>query len=137
MGNSDQIRWLQRLNSFSKALKQLEEACQLTEYTNLERSGLVHTFIFTYELAWKTLKDMLFYEGHDFTSPRTVIRQSFESGYIDELSCEVFLDAISRRNTLSHVYEEQVARESETLIKSKYYPMLCDIHLILKQKASE
>ena len=137
MSNADEMRWKQRLDSFGTALARLDEACGQVSYTNLERAGLVQTFMFSYELGWKVLKDLLFYEGHELSSPREVIRQSFESSYLDEEDCEVFLDALGKRNALSHVYRNEAAREAETLIKERYHPMLRRLHGILLAKARQ
>lgn len=124
MSNTDEQRWLQRFDNFTKALLQLDEACEKDSYTHLERAGLAQTFMFSCELAWKTLKDLLFYEGYDTATPRATIQQSFEAEYLDEDDCETFLDALSKRNLLSHIYSDEVAREAETLIKDRYRPML-------------
>ena len=78
MSNTDEIRWQQRLENFGKAISQLETACSRDEYSDLERAGLVQMFEFSFELAWKTLKDLLFSEGYDEKTPRSVIRRSFE-----------------------------------------------------------
>jgi len=129
MSNTDEIRWRQRLENFGKSLGQLGAACDKTDYSDLERAGLVQMFEFSFELAWKVLKDLLFYEGHDVNSPREVVRKSFEVEYISEDDSEVFLDAISKRNLLTHTYEEKTAREAESLIRNQYYPLLqrvCD-----------
>jgi len=129
MSNTDEIRWRQRLENFGKALAQLGAACDKTDYSDLERAGLVQMFEFSFKLAWKVLKDLLFYEGHDVNSPREVVRKSFEVEYISEDDSEVFLDAISKRNLLTHTYEEKTAREAESLIRNQYYPLLqrvCD-----------
>jgi len=129
MSNTDQIRWRQRLENFGKALAQLGEACDQDDYSDLERAGLVQMFEFSFELAWKVLKDLLFYEGHNVKSPREVARKSFEMEYITEDDSELFLDAISKRNLLAHTYEEETAQEAENLIKNQYYPLLrriCD-----------
>ena len=129
MSNTDQIRWRQRLENFCKALAQLGEACDQDDYSDLERAGLVQMFEFSFELAWKVLKDLLFYEGHNVKSPREVARKSFEMEYITEDDSELFLDAISKRNLLAHTYEEETAQEAENLIKNQYYPLLrriCD-----------
>ena len=136
MTNSDERRWRQRLESFGAALARLDEACERDSYTNLERAGLVQTFAFSYELGWKVLKDLLFHEGHDLNSPREVIRRSFESGYIDEDDCETFLDAVGKRNTLSHTYRDKVAREAEALIKDRYHPMLRRLRRTLERKGA-
>ena len=135
MTNTDERRWRQRLASFGAALKRLDEACGQESYSDLERAGLVKTFEFTFEFGWKVMKDLLFYEGHDLNSPRDIIRKSFESGYISENDCEMFLYALNTRNTLSHAYRDELAREAETLIKVRYHPMLRRLWQTLKQKA--
>ena len=122
MSNSDERRWQQRLDSFAMALAQLTNACERPRYDDLERAGLIKTFEFCFELSWKVLKDLLFYEGHDVKVPRAVIRKSFEVDYIDESDCETLLDALDKRNLLSHTYWSDVALEAETLIRERYYP---------------
>ncbi len=137
MSNTDEIRWKQRLDNFGKALSQLDEACAKDEYTDLERAGLVQMFEFSFELAWKVLKDLLFYEGYDLKVPREVIRKSFEVDYLDEEDCEFFLDALAKRNLLSHTYREEVAHEAERLIKSRYHPMLRRLRDTLERRRAK
>jgi len=135
MSNSDEIRWQQRLENFGRAMSQLETACKKDEYSDLERAGLVQIFEFSFELAWKTLKDLLFTEGYDEKTPRSVIRRSFEVEYISEDDAETFLDALKKRNLLSHTYEEKVAQEAQKLIRETYFPVLLRVYntLIGKQ----
>ncbi len=61
--NNDNIRWLQRLNNFKKAFKQLElgvEQATDRELSDLEKEGLIQRFEYNQELSWQTIKD--FYE---------------------------------------------------------------------------
>ena len=132
MSNSDETRWQQRLDNFSHALAQLSAACRQPDYTDLERSGLVQTFEFSFELAWKTLQDLLFYEGYAANSPRAVIRQGFAAEYLEEEDCETLLDALDKRNLLSHTYRRELALEAETLIKTCYHPALATLHATLQ-----
>ena len=134
MNTPREQRWRQRMESFSAALARLDEACQQTSYTKLERAGLVQTFVFSYELGWKVLRDLLLYEGFDSNSPRDVIRQGFEAGYLDEDDCETFLDAVGRRNLLTHTYRDETAREAEALINNRYHPMLRRLYQALERK---
>lgn len=134
MSNADEIRWQQRLENFSHALAQLSAACSQPGYTDLERSGLVQTFEFSFELAWKTLQDLLFYEGYEVGTPRAAIRQSFAASYLDEEDCETLLDALDKRNLLSHAYRKALALEAETLIKTCYHPALAELHATLQAK---
>ena len=134
MSNSDERRWQQRLDNFGTALAQLTNACERERYDDLERAGLIKTFEFCFELSWKVLKDLLFYEGHDVKAPRAVIRKSFEVDYIEENDCETLLDALGKRNLLSHTYRNEVAVEAETLIRKRYYPVLLRLYRTLDAK---
>jgi len=137
MANSDETRWRQRLESFGNALDHLIRACEQEGYSDLERAGLIKTFEFCFELSWKVLKDLLFYEGYDAKVPRDVIRTSFEAGYIDEDDCEALLDALTKRNILSHVYRLDAALDAETRIQTDYYPVLLRLHTTLGQRAAQ
>ncbi len=128
MSNTDARRWQLRLDTFGRALRQLTIACDQECYSYLELAGLIKTFEFSFELSWKVLKDLLFYEGYDVKAPRPVIRKSFEMDYIDESDCETLLNALNKRNLLSHAYLLDVAQEAETLIKECYHPALQRLH---------
>ena len=69
MSNADEIRWQQRHNNLKNALGRLKDACELDDYSELELAGLIQTFEFSFELAWNTLKDLLFYEGFEVNPP--------------------------------------------------------------------
>ena len=124
MSSSDERRWQQRLDNFGTALAQLTSACERERYDDLERAGLIKTFEFCFELSWNVLKDLLFYEGYDEKVPRAAIRKSFEVDYIDESDCETLLDALDKRNLLSHAFRCDVAQQAEGLIKERYHPVL-------------
>lgn len=134
MSNADEIRWKQRFQNFEKAIRQLESACRQEQYSDLERAGLVQMFEFSFELAWKTLKDLLFYEGYNAKSPRATIRTSFEQEYISEDDTELFLEALEKRNILSHTYQEEVAMEAERLICESYFPLLMRVYHAMEEK---
>ena len=134
MSNADELRWQQRLDNFGAALAQLTSACERERYDDLERAGLIKTFEFCFELSWNVLKDLLFYEGYEVKVPRAAIRKSFEVDYITEDDCETLLDALDKRNLLSHTYRSEVAREVETLIKQRYHPALARLYAALDPK---
>jgi nucleotidyltransferase substrate binding protein (TIGR01987 family) len=134
MTQPDQDRWVLRFESFGNALSQLNSACDKEEYSELERAGLIQMFEFSFELSWKVMKDLLFLEGIDAKSPREVIRQSFVLGYISQDDSELFLEALVKRNMLSHTYDEKTALEAERLIKGQYCPLLTRVHQYLEGK---
>ena len=131
VSNTDERRWQQRLDTFATTLGQLTIACEREWYDYLRLAGLIKTFELSFELSWKVLKDLLFYEGHDVKTPRAVIRKSSEVHYLDESDCESLLDALDKRNLLSHAYLLDVAQEAETLIKERYHPALLKLHRTL------
>jgi len=139
MSNTDPIRWQQRLQQFSKAEKRLSDALTngYAVLSRLEQEGVIQRFEYTFELAWKTLKDLLFYEGFDLKSPRDVIRQAFESEYLSEDDAETALDALEKRNLLTHTYEEVIMLEALKLIENHFQPMLNRLLKTLEKKAIE
>jgi nucleotidyltransferase substrate binding protein (TIGR01987 family) len=139
MSNSDPIRWKQRLQQFSKAERRLAEALSggYELLNSLEQEGVIQRFEYTFELAWKTLKDLLFYEGFDVKSPREVIRQSFKSDYLSADDTEIALDALEKRNLLTHTYEEETMQEALKLIESHFQPMLSRVYATLEKRAAK
>jgi nucleotidyltransferase substrate binding protein (TIGR01987 family) len=135
MANNDEIRWRQRLDNLERAWAQLQAACAKTSYSDLELAGLVQMFEFTFELAWKTLKDLLFYEGYEVNSPREAIRQGFASGLIQD--GERWMVMLESRNRLSHTYDKRTADEAERLIKQSYAPLLGALIERLREKRTE
>lgn len=133
MGQGTEVRWLQRLDSFGAALARLDQACAKDSYTDLERAGLVHTFMFTYELSWKTLQALLAFVGFIVNSPRETIRQAFEAGYLDEGDCEAFLRALDNRNRLHHIYSADEARYAEDSIKGELVEVLRRLQITLER----
>jgi len=135
MANNDENRWMQRLENLEKAYAQLAEACAVETYSNLELAGLVQTFQFTFELAWKTMKDLLFYEGYQGDSPREVLRQAFALGILPDV--DQWLKALESRNRLTHTYDQKTASEAQEIIKTVYWPMLTRLMDALRKRKME
>ena len=133
MGKQSEVRWLQRLDRFGVALSQLDKACAKDSYTDLERAGLVRTFMFTCELSWKTLQALLAFVGFMVDSPRDTFRQAFEAGYLDEDDCEAFLRALVTRNRLRHIYSANEARYADDSIKGEFLEVLRRLQITLER----
>ena len=93
---------------------------------NIERSGYIKTF----ERVRKTLKDFL--ESEIWPSPRKMIQQAFQSGYIAE--GHSWIDALEKRNLLAHTYNEELSKEACLLIKEKYFEMLEQFYKSFKEQ---
>jgi nucleotidyltransferase substrate binding protein (TIGR01987 family) len=116
----EDVRWKQRFSNLRKAFAQLEVAVDQTEYSDLERQGLIKAFEFTFELSWKTLQDLLDEKGYkDIKGPNPVIQQALTDGYIG--NGEEWMKMLESRNLASHTYDESTAKEIEEKIISEYY----------------
>lgn len=127
-------RWQQRFENFQKAFLQFENAINKENLSQLERSGLLQTFEFTFELSWKTLKDFLYAEGITANTPREVIQKSFHAEIIQD--GHDWIDALEKRNLLSHSYSEELSKSAEKLIREKYYNMISKFKLSFEKKFS-
>ncbi len=115
-------RWQQRRQNLNSAYGHLKAACAQKTYSKLEEAGLIQTFEFTFELAWKAMKDRLEFEGYEIRSPRETIRRAFEMKLIDD--AEPWLKALESRNLFNHTYSDELAEEAIDLIKKTLEPML-------------
>lgn len=126
-------RYEERKEDFSKAVKRLEEALKEKE-TDLNVDGVLHRFEFTFELAWKTLKDYLEYMGiiSKTGSPREVLKSAFEHGMIS--NGQEWINMMLSRNSLSHLYDEETSREIYDNIKGIYMNLLKQLDKKLNEK---
>ena len=121
MENQD-IRWHQRLGNYNRALVQLNRAADISkerELTELEQQGLIQSFEFTHELAWKVMKDFFNNQGNtEIYGSKDATRLAFKNGLIND--GEVWMEMIVSRNQTSHTYDEVTAQKITTIILRKY-----------------
>lgn len=115
----DDIRWKQRYANFSKAVSQLTEFVEKDELNKFEVQGLIQCFEYTFELAWKTMKDYLEEQGYDVKSPRQAIQTAFQAELVEK--GHIWVDALNKRKLMAHTYDEKTADEAEGLIRKEYY----------------
>lgn len=127
---SEDVRWKQRFSNCTKAVNQLTEFIDKGELNKFEVQGLIKCFEYTFELAWKTLKDYLEDQGLDANSPRTAIQVAFQTQLIQD--GHVWIDALEKRNLMTHTYDEKLAKEAEMLIKNNYYQMIIKLYKTLE-----
>lgn len=127
------IRWKQRFRNFDKAFRRLDEATRIlpNDPDNfLLQAGIIQIYEFTFELAWKTLKDYLEAEGFTTPSPKATLRQAFQSGYIQ--NGDLWLKALNDRNLTSHTYDDVIVMEVIKDIQEHYFYLLKDLHTWLR-----
>lgn len=113
MDGEKDVRWKQRFSNYKKVLSNLNSAVELYQkrkLSELEKQGLVQSFEFTHELAWKVMKDFLEYNGiSGIIGSRDAVRQAFSNGLVS--NAEIWMESISDRNLSSHTYDEKTADE--------------------------
>jgi nucleotidyltransferase substrate binding protein (TIGR01987 family) len=113
-------RWKLRFESFEKALASLLELTEKKEtIDDIIIDATIQRFEVTFELAWKTLQDYLFYSGiDDFKGPKNVINKAFQDNLLTD--GQIWLDMLNDRNILSHEYAFEESRNIHKNILESY-----------------
>ena len=133
------VRWQQRFQNFDRALCLLRSALagrNLENYNELEMEGLVQRFEYTFELAWKTIKDYLENSGVVLAqvTPATVIKEAFSAKVIAD--GELWMEMLKRRNLLSHTYDFQHFQAAVVAIHAHYLTAFEQLHALLKKETA-
>lgn len=133
-------RWIYRFENYGRAFAQLKEAVEAMrarELSMLEKEGTVQRFEFTWELAWKLLKDYLEYSGVtlDTVTPAAVIRAAFAANIITD--GEIWMRALDARNRMSHTYDKKLFEQAATDIRDDYFSLLEALHEWMSDKVAQ
>jgi nucleotidyltransferase substrate binding protein (TIGR01987 family) len=134
---NNEIRWQERFENFKKAYKNFSDIAVMDTDTlsDLEKEGFVQRFEYTYDLAWKTLKDYLLAQGFDLNSPKTIFRQAFQNEIITD--GEVWMEAVAKRNLTSHTYNAEVLNKTVAFLVDELFPALEKMHRFLESELGE
>ena len=97
----------------------------------IQRDAAIQRFEFTFELAWKALKDLYYEKGIDLNSPKDVFRHAFASSDIQDE--KIWLEMLKDRNLTSHTYNEPLACEVFSHLP-KYFNALNSLKPILNDQ---
>ena len=116
-------RWIYRFDNFARALALLREAVetmQVRELSQLEKEGLVQRFEYTWELAWKVLKDYLESQGVVLATvtPGSVIRAAYAAKIIAD--GDTWMRALDARNRMSLTYSLKAFEQIIADIRQHY-----------------
>ncbi len=130
----DSIRWVQRFQNYGRAFTRLREALdrlEAGELDDLHREGIIQRFEYTWELAWKTLKDFLQFKKVTLThiTAAEVIKTAFAANYIND--GQDWMDALDARNEMSHVYSEEAFNRIVKDIVERYFKLFEDLYDML------
>ena len=131
------VRWKQRFSNFDRAFVLLREALERgpAALSALEKEGVIQRFEYTFELAWKLLKDYLEAEGAVISpiTPRQVIQDAFSAKLVSD--GQAWIDMLDHRNLLAHTYDASVFETAVDAIAKRYLPALSAMHEWFVQKA--
>jgi nucleotidyltransferase substrate binding protein (TIGR01987 family) len=137
---SADIRWQQRFRNFERGFTLLRSALEereTKEFSDLELEGLIQRFEYTFELAWKTLKDYLEQRGVVLPqiTPAAVIKAAFTAKVIED--GQGWIDMLKHRNLMSHTYDFAKFQEAVASIRARYLSALDQVYLFLKKEMVE
>ncbi len=109
--------------NFFGALKRLNEANTIYKFNkknDICQDALIKRFEFTFELAWKTLREFLFEQGYaeEISSPKRVLALAYQEGYLE--SEEQWLSMLEDRNLTSHDYSRELSSAIAERISGQY-----------------
>jgi len=122
-------RWKQRFSNYKKALKQLNDTARFFEKCQTENDktaekvaleALIKCFEFTFELAWQTMKDFVYYKGFtkEVHGSRDSIRSAVQFNIVK--NGQTWIDMIDDRNRAAHAYDESNAADLTKTIMERY-----------------
>ena len=130
------IRWIQRLEKYIKALKSLSgdiELAKKRELSDIEQRGLIQAFEYTYELAWNTIKDFYLSIGETgIQGSKDAFRIAFNRGLVENHN---LIKTVKSRQITSHSYNEETAEEIYQDVLNKYHDAFKELeHSLLQEK---
>ena len=130
------IRWKQRFQNFDRAYVLLRQALEQgpVPLNQLEKEGVIQRFEYSFELAWKTIKDYLEQSGLVISpvTPRQVIKDAFAAKVLSD--GQVWIEMLDHRNLLSHTYDFAIFEKAVEAIAARYLPAMEQIHEFLMQE---
>ena len=129
---------MQKIENFENCLKILKGASiEKAKTDDIYRTGVIGQFNLTFELSWKSIQAVLRELGvsqADTGSPREILKLGFKFELINDE--EVWLDMLKRRNTSTHIYNENEVDEFIKLIFEKYITAFDKLDITLHERLS-
>jgi nucleotidyltransferase substrate binding protein (TIGR01987 family) len=137
----EDIRWEQRFNNYRKALSKLGanvsyiknlykdvdlvgKGCEdmVSNIEDILKQGLIQSFEFTHELAWKVMQDFAKDQGNaEIRGSKDATRYAAQVNLVDD--AQDWMNMILSRNETSHTYNSDTANVIFCDIVRLYYPL--------------
>lgn len=130
---------LQKCENYCNAVVRLSEALdELTQHpdSTVVRDGVIQRFEFTFELAWKSLREYM--EDQGASMDALFSKQVFKAAYAANIihDSQVWLDMLASRNVTSHVYDDTQAARVVEAIRDRYINPLAQLAEFYKEQYS-
>ncbi|HEU0020135.1 MAG TPA: HI0074 family nucleotidyltransferase substrate-binding subunit [Dehalococcoidia bacterium] len=129
------LRLKQFIDDLGNALDRLDEALAGPEDVRAYRDSTILSFTFVYELAWHAMQRLLYLEGVELNTPRSVLQRAYQSHWFDDE--QTWLDMAGDRNLVVHTYKEPAAVELYHRIKERHAPELRRLYHTLPERFAD
>lgn len=129
------IRWVQRFENFEKASTNLTETTECIKQNGINKiytMALIQAYEIVFELAWKTMKDYLQFNGIITDTPRETIKEAFSKNIISD--GQIWIEMMETRNKASHTYRAEYAKRLCDDILNVYSKQITDLLEFFKGK---
>lgn len=130
---------MKKLDNFIHCLAVLANAdFKMAETNDIYRTGIIEQFNLSFELAWKTLQEIMRIHGIEEAStgsPLEILQLAYKIGFISD--SEVWLLMLKKRNTSVHIYNEDEVDEMILLIRDSFIPAFTTLKDTLVKKLNE
>lgn len=127
---------MKKFDNFKNSLRVLKTVNHnLLEENEMYRTGVIGQFNLTFELAWKTLQEVLKRNsvmGAETGSPRETVKLGFKFGLVNDE--EAWIKMLKDRNVSVHVYNEDVVKEVIRHIIEIYIPAFDNFSKLIEEK---
>lgn len=129
---------MQKFENFKNCfeiLRKSEKAKALAD--EIYRIGVIGQFGLTFELAWKTLQELMRDHGIEEAengSPREILRAGFKFGFLNDES--IWLQMLKDRNSATHIYDEDAFNLVLDRIYSSYIDLFNNFKMTMESKIS-
>lgn len=127
-----QVRFRQRRENLRQAFLFLKETLSSTADTRIKNAATVKAFEMVFELSWKTLKDLLEYQGIMVMTPRDALKEAFKAGYLED--GQTWIELLDHRNELVHIYNETQSNHATQIIRNRAYGCIEKLLIRLDQE---
>lgn len=126
---------MKKFDNFKSNLRILEKA-QDEDITNeFIKSGIIDKFYIQFELAWKTMKEYLKYEGiveAKTGSPRDIIKAAYK--FYDFMNEDNWISMLNERNDTAHIYDKDAADRLVEKILNSYIDEFKKMEIYIEER---